>query len=290
MQAFIHQIASGLAVGGIYASLAIALVLIYRCTSSVNFAQGELAMLSTYVSWALVQSGVSWWAAFAFVVVGAFMLGFALDRAIFQPLRHRPVLSVVAASIALLIIVNSLVGMLFGYELKEFASPFGGRLGAGEPYFSAHEAGVLLVTLAELMTTYVFFRYTRFGLAMRAVAVNAASAELSGINTHTVLAVGWGLAAVAGAVAGLMAAPIVFLEPSMMMGPLIYALAGALLGGISSPVGAVVGGFAVGIAENLLGAYVVGNDLKLTCVMLLIIGCLVLRPAGIFGRPVQTRV
>ena len=290
MQAFIHQIASGLAAGGIYASLAIALVLIYRCTASVNFAQGELAMCATYMSWALVQAGFSWWTAFAIVVVGSFAVGCALDRVIFQPLRHRPVLSVVAASIALLIIVNSLVGMLFGYELKEFASPFGGRMAAGEPYLSAHEAGVLLVTFTELLATYVFFKYTRFGLAMRAVAVNALSAELSGISTNAVLAVGWGLAAVAGAVAGLMAAPIVFLEPSMMMSPLIYALAGALLGGIASPVGAVVGGFAVGIAENLLGAYVVGNDLKLTCVMLLIIGCLVLRPAGLFGKPSQARV
>lgn len=290
MQAFLHQIASGLAAGGIYASLAIALVLIYRCTSSVNFAQGELAMFSTYMSWALVQAGASWWVAFAVVVAGSFVLGLALDRAIFQPLRHKPVLSVVAASIALLIIVHSLVGLLFGHELREFATPFGGALGHGEPFLSAHEAGVLLVTLTELLAVFVFFRYTRFGLAMRAVAVNASSAELVGIRTHRVLAVGWGLAAVAGAVAGVMAAPIVFLEPTMMMSPLIYALAGALLGGIASPVGAVVGGFAIGVLENLLGAYVVGNDLKLTCIMLLIIATLVLRPAGLFGKTTQVRV
>lgn len=290
MQALLHQIASGLAAGGIYASLAIALVLIYRCTSSVNFAQGELAMFSTYMSWALVQAGVSWWVAFTIVVVGSFLLGIILDRVIFQPLRRKPVLSVVAASIALLIILNSLVGWLFGHELQEFATPFGGVLSSAEPFLSAHEAGVLLVTIAELVGVFVFFRFTRFGLAMRAVAVNPSSAELAGIDTNKVLAVGWGLAAVAGAVAGMMAAPIVFLEPSMMMSPLIYALAGALLGGISSPVGAVVGGFTVGVLENLLGAYVVGNDLKLTCIMLLIVAILVLRPAGIFGKTVQARV
>lgn len=290
MQAFLHQIASGLAAGGIYASLAIALVLIYRCTSSVNFAQGELAMFSTYMSWALVQAGVSWWTAFVVVVTGSFVLGVALDRMIFQPLRHKPVLSVIAASIALLIILNSLVGLLFGHELREFATPFGGVLGRGAPYLSAHEAGVLLVTFTQLLAVFVFFRYTRFGLAMRAVAVNAASAELAGISTNKVLAVGWGLAAAAGAIAGLMAAPIVFLDPSMMMSPLIYALAGALLGGIASPVGAVAGGFAIGVFENLLGAYVVGNDLKLTCIMLLIIATLVMRPAGIFGMTTQSRV
>ena len=121
MQAFLHQIASGLAAGGIYASLAIALVLIYRCTSSVNFAQGELAMFSTYMSWALVQAGASWWVAFAVVVVGSFLLGLALERVIFQPLRHKPVLSVVAASIALLIILNSLVGWLFNRRRSLFA-------------------------------------------------------------------------------------------------------------------------------------------------------------------------
>jgi branched-chain amino acid transport system permease protein len=290
MEALIHQISSGLAAGGIYASLAIALVLIYRCTASVNFAQGELAMFSTYMSWALVQAGLSWWGAFALVVSGSFILGLTLDHIIFRPLRQRPVLSVVAASIALLIILNSIVGMLFGHELKEFASPFGGRLRAAEPYLSAHEAGILLVTFLELLATYVFFRYTRFGLAMRAVAVNTGSAELSGIKTNTVFAVGWGLAAVAGTVAGLMAAPIVFLEPTMMMSPLIYALAGALLGGISSPVGAVIGGFSIGVMENLLGAYVVGNDLKLTCIMLVIIASLVLRPAGLFGKQTQARV
>ena len=194
MQAFLHQIASGLAAGGIYASLAIALVLIYRCTSSVNFAQGELAMFSTYMSWALVQAGASWWVAFAVVVVGSFLLGLALERVIFQPLRHKPVLSVVAASIALLIILNSLVGWLFGHEMLEFATPFGGVLSRAEPYLSAHEVGVLLVTLAELAAVFAFFRFTRFGLAMRAVAVNAPSAELSGISTNKVLAVGWGLA------------------------------------------------------------------------------------------------
>jgi len=290
MQAFLHQIASGLAAGGIYASLAIALVLIYRCTSSVNFAQGELAMFSTYMSFALVQAGLSWWLAFVIVVVGSFVLGLAIHRAIFQPLRHHPVLSVVAASIALLIILNSVIGLLFGHELREFGTPFGGGFGKGEPYLSAHEAGVLVMTFAELLAVFVFFRYTRFGLAMRAVAINPASAELVGISNDTVLAVGWGLAAAAGAIAGLMAVPIVFLEPTMMMSPLIYALAGALLGGIASPVGAVVGGFAVGVLENLLGAYVVGNDLKLTCIMVLIIATLVLRPAGIFGKTSQARV
>jgi branched-chain amino acid transport system permease protein len=290
MQALLHQIASGLAIGGIYASLAIALVLIYRCTSSINFAQGELAMFATYMSWAMVQAGYSYWLAFVVVLVGSFLAGMTIERTIFRTLQGRSPLSVVAVSIGLLIILNSAAGALFGHELKDFASPFSATYGFAEPYLSAHETGVLIVTLLELAGTYVFFKYTRFGLAMRAVAVNAASAELSGIRTHTVLTVGWGLAAAAGTIAGLMAAPIVFLEPSMMMSPLIYALAGALLGGIGNPWGAVAGGFLIGILENLLGAYLVGNDLKLTCVMLLIVAGLVFWPAGIFGKRAVVRV
>lgn len=288
MQALLHQIASGLAAGGIYASLAIALVLIYRCTGSVNFAQGELAMFSTYMAWAATQAGVPFWIAFALVVAGSFALGMALEWAVLRPLRDRPVVAVVAASIGLLIVVDSVVGVLFGHELREFASPFGWH--TAEPYLSGHEAGVLVVTLLELAATWAFFRYTRFGLAMRAVAVNRASAELNGIEVNRVLAVGWGMAAAAGAVAGVLAAPVVFLEPTMMMSPLIYALAGALLGGIGNPWGAVAGGFAIGVIENLLGAYVVGTDLKLTCVMALIVACLVFCPAGLFGRRTGVRV
>lgn len=288
MQALLHQIASGLAAGGIYASLAIALVLIYRCTGSVNFAQGELAMFSTYMAWTAVQAGLPYWLAFALVVAGSFALGMALEWLVLRPLRDRPVVALVAASIGLLIVVDSVVGLAFGHELREFASPF--RFRAAEPYLSAHEAGVLVVTLAELAATWAFFRYTRFGLAMRAVAVNRASAELNGIEVDRVLAIGWGLAAAAGAVAGVLAAPVVFLEPGMMMSPLIYALAGALLGGIANPWGAVAGGFAIGVLENLLGAYVVGTDLKLTCVMALIVACLVFCPAGLFGRRAAVRV
>jgi branched-chain amino acid transport system permease protein len=289
MQAFIHQIATGLAAGGVYASLAIALVLIYRCTGSVNFAQGELAMFSTYMTWALVQAGVTFWVAFPIVVGGAFVVGVAIERAIFRPLRRQPVIAVVAASIALLILVNSTAGLLFGHELRDFATPFDG-FGVAKPWLSAHQAGMLLVTFAELVATYLFFRYSRFGLAMRAVAVNPKSAQLCGIDVDTVLAVGWGMAAAAGATAGVLAAPVVFLEPSMMMSPLIYALAGALLGGIANPWGAVAGGFAVGILENLLGAYVVGTDIKLTCVMALIVASLVFWPAGIFGKHASVRV
>ncbi|HYF07434.1 MAG TPA: branched-chain amino acid ABC transporter permease, partial [Acetobacteraceae bacterium] len=141
-----------------------------------------------------------------------------------------------------------------------------------------------------LALVFLFFRYTSLGLAMRAAAYNPASARLVGIRVGWMLALGWGLAAAIGAVAGMMVAPIVFLDPNMMLGILLYAFAGALLGGIDNPTGAVIGGFVVGVLENLAGAYVVGTELKLTVALAIIIGVLVLRPAGLFGRVVQSRV
>jgi branched-chain amino acid transport system permease protein len=136
----------------------------------------------------------------------------------------------------------------------------------------------------------VFFRYTTLGLAMRAAAQNPASARLMGVRVSWMLALGWGLAASIGAVAGMLVAPIVFLDPNMMTGILVYGFAGALVGGIGNPMGAVAGGFIVGVLENLVGSYVIGNELKLTFALVIVVGVLLLKPAGIFGRVIVRRV
>jgi branched-chain amino acid transport system permease protein len=149
---------------------------------------------------------------------------------------------------------------------------------------------MITVTLALLILVFAFFRFTALGLAMRAVAQNPVSSQLVGIRTGWILALGWGLASVIGAVAGMMAAPIVYLDPNMMGGILLYAFAAALLGGLTSPLGAVIGGFVVGVLENLAGAYVVGTEIKLSVALVIIVGVLLLRPSGLFGRTVVTRV
>jgi branched-chain amino acid transport system permease protein len=155
---------------------------------------------------------------------------------------------------------------------------------------SAHESGSVLVSLIVLGLVFAFFRFTPLGLAMRAAAQNPASARLVGVRVGWMLALGWGLAAAIGAVAGMMAAPIVYLDPNMMSGLLLYAFAGAVLGGIDNPWGAVVGGFAVGVVENLLGAYVVGQEVKLSVALVIIVGVLVVKPSGLFGRRIVARV
>lgn len=289
MEAFLHQILSGLATGGIYAAIALSLVMIYQATHHINFAQGEMAMFSTYLAWMMIDAGLPYWVAFAGTVALSFVLGVLIERIVIRPVEHAPVLSVVIVFIALLVILNSLAGWIFSYTIKTFPSPFTWE-GSQSGYLSPHELGTIGVTLLVLAALFLFFRFTSLGLAMRAAAQNPVSSRLAGIRVGWMLALGWGLAAAIGAIAGMMIAPVVYLDPNMMAGVMLYAFAAALLGGIDNPFGAVVGGFVVGVVENLAGAYVVGTELKLTVALALIIGVLVFRPTGLFGRRYVTRV
>ncbi|MCA4919872.1 MAG: branched-chain amino acid ABC transporter permease [Roseomonas sp.] len=290
MEAFLLQLAAGIATGGIYASVALAIVMIYQATHHVNFAQGEMATLSTFIALTMIQAGLPYWVAFAGTLVVSFVMGALVERLIMRPVQHAPILTHVGVYIGMLLIIGNLTGWVFGYTTKVFPSPFegGGPMLGG--LFSAHQLGSVVVTLAVLILVYLFFTKTSLGLAMRAAAYNPRSARLVGIRVDVMLALGWGLAAAIGSVAGMMVAPIVFLDPNMMLGILLYAFAGALLGGIDNPPGAVMGGFLVGVLENLAGAYIVGTDLKLTVALVIIIGVLVLKPSGLFGRVVFTRV
>jgi branched-chain amino acid transport system permease protein len=290
MEAFLHQVLAGLATGGIYASLALALVMIYQATHLVNFAQGEMAMFTTYLAWSLLDAGVPYWPAFLLTVALGFVLGVLLERVVIRPVENAPVLAVVVVFIALLVILNSVAGWIYTYTIKSFPSPFPKEPLFGIRYVSAHELGAIGVTLLVLVLLYAFFRFTPLGLAMRAAAQNPESSRLVGIRVGWMLALGWGLAAAVGAVAGMMVAPIVYLDPNMMGGILLYAFAAALLGGIDNPWGAVLGGFLVGVLENVLGAFVIGNELKLSVALVLIVGVLLVRPSGFFGTVYVTRV
>ena len=271
-------------------SLALALVMIYQTTHHVNFAQGAMAMFSTYIAWALIDAGFPYWAAFGLTLLFSFLAGVAIERIIIRPVERGPALTIVIVFVGLLLILNSLAGWIFSYTIKSFPSPFPSTAWYGGKYLSPHEMGMIVVTLAVLILVFLFFRFTPLGLAMRAAAQNPVSSRLVGIRVGWMLAFGWGLAAAIGAVAGMMAAPIVYLDPDMMSGILLYGFAGALLGGIDNPWGAVLGGFFVGVLENIAGAYVVGTELKLTVALVIIVGVLVFKPAGLFGRTLVARV
>jgi branched-chain amino acid transport system permease protein len=289
MHQLLQQIFSGLAAGAIYASLALALVMIYRATDLVNFAQGEMAMFSTYIAWTLVNAGLPFWAAFVLTLVASFLGGMTIERVLIRPVENAPVLAAVVVTIGLLLIFNALAGWIFTYTLQEFPSPFPDRTMFGA-LMTTRDLGVIGVTLVMLFLLFAFFRFTATGLAMRAAAQNPESARLCGIPVGRMLAIGWGLAAAIGATAGIMVAPVLFLDPNMMGGVLLYAFAGALLGGITSPVGAVVGGLIVGVTENLVGTYLIASQLKLTVALALIILVLVFRPNGLFGTAIVRRV
>jgi branched-chain amino acid transport system permease protein len=293
MDIFIQQVVSGLATGGIYASLALALVMIYQATDVVSFCQGEMAMFSTYVCWTMLNAGVSYWWAFLGTLAISFVGGIVIQRVIIRPVQHAPILTIVIVTLGLLVIFNSVAGWIWTYVQKPFPSPFPSKpFKAGNVVFGAHDIGAIAVTLIVLLCIYVFFQFTPLGLAMRAAAHNPVSSRLVGIRVGWMLALGWGLAAVFGAVAGMMVAPNLTLEPNLMGGVQIYAFAAATLGGFTSPGGAVLGGFIVGVVENLVGTYVsfIGTELKFTVALAMIIVVLLVRPSGLFGTTIVKRV
>jgi branched-chain amino acid transport system permease protein len=290
---FIQQVVSGLATGGIYASLALALVMIYQATDVVNFAQGEMAMFSTYLAWSMLNAGLPYWVTFGLTLIIAFVGGLLIERIVIRPVENTSFFAIVIVTLGLLVILNSMAGFFYSYIQKPFPSPFPDKpIQIGNIFFGAHDIGAIAITLVIVLLLFLFFRFTPLGLAMRAAAQNPTSSRLCGIRVSHMLGLGWGLAATFGAVAGMMVAPVVFLDPNMMGGIQIYAFAAATVGGFASPVGAVVGGLLVGVTENLVGTYVqvIGTELKLTVALAMIIIVLLVKPSGLFGRAVVKRV
>lgn len=293
MQEFWQQVVSGIASGSIYASLALALALVYRASGVVNFAQGEMAMFSTYVALAFVNHGLGYWAAFAAAIGVSFAGGIALERVAIRPVEGAPVLSVVIVTIGLLVIFNGLASWIWSPQVQFFPTGFsGGTVEIGGVTIGWDQIGVIGVTLGAMLVFFGFFRYTRVGLTMRAAALNPEASRLLGIRVSWMLALGWGFAAVLGAVSGMLIAPINLLTPSMMQSVLLYAFAAAVLGGIGSPIGAVIGGLGLGVTLNLLGTYVdfVTPELKLPLALGILLAILIVRPSGLFGRPAVLRV
>ena len=288
-----QQIVSGLATGSIFASLALALVLIYRAMGIINFAQGEMAMFSTFIAWQLAQMGMPLWLAFAATVVISFGGGVLLQRIVIRPVERADQLTVVIVTLGLFIAFNGLAGLFWGYIVKSFPTPFPTTpLQIGGVAFSAQDIGVIVVSIVTLGLISLFFQKTKLGLAMRAAALYPEQSRVLGIRVGWMLALGWGLAAAVGAISGIMIAPLVFLDPNMMQTVIVYAFAAAVLGGIESPIGAVVGGLLLGVVLNLLGTYVeaIGNELRLAAALAIIVIVLVVRPAGLFGRVTVQRV
>ena len=295
---FAQQTVSGLAQGAIFGSLALALVLIYRATEVINFAQGELAMATTYIAYQLTLWHLSYWLAFFLTLVIAFVLGVVIQVIVIRPVQHKSVIAVVIITVGLFILIDGLVTWKWGADLKFMPAPFGNNVyHVGGVAFSRQDIGTLLVSILSVIVLWLLFQFTKLGLAMRAAALRPAAASLVGVRVDWMLAVGWGLAAVLGAVAGLMTEPTQFLQPTMMQAVLLYAFAAAVLGGLESPAGAVIGGLVLGVFLNLfgqygkIGGYYLGtSELRLPIAFVILLIVLLLKPTGLFGRRQVRRV
>jgi branched-chain amino acid transport system permease protein len=286
VERFIQVIIDGWATGSLYAALGIAVVLIYRSTGIVNFAQGELAMFSTFIAWGLIEAGLPLGLALLATLGLSFLGGMLIERVIIRPVEGGEVLTLVIVTLGMYILVNSGAGWIWGFGNRSFPSLFPDDsvdiAGVGIPVESI---GIVAVLIAVVGILFLVFQRTKVGLAMRAVAMNPDSSRLVGISVGRTLMIGWGIAALVGALAGALIAPRLFLDVNFMGSVLIYSFAAATLGGFDSPFGAVLGGWIIGIAENLAGTYVdfIGADLKILVPLLAILLVLLFRPTGMFG-------
>lgn len=293
MSLFVQQVINGLSAGAIYASLALALVLIFRTQGLVNVAQGEMATFSAYVAWQFAAFGWSMYAVFPAVIAVSFVLGMALERLVIRPVQTRPPLDILVVTLGLLLIFNNLAAAIWGTEVKSLPSIFpSGQFQLGGVVVAWDILGILLLLLVVCGALALLYRATSFGLMMRATTANRESALLCSIHTNRVLMLSWGLAASVGGLAGLLVAPKLFLDPNLMIGVLVYGFAAAALGGFDSPIGVVVGGLVVGVVESLAGTYVsfVGTDLKILVPLVVISAVLLIRPQGLFGTTKVVRL
>lgn len=291
MDLFFQQVLAGISTGCIYAMTALAISIVYLAVGHLNYAQGEMAMLSTFLAWTMLQLGVPFGVALAVSALGSFVIGAAIQRLIFEPIKDEPPISHVVIYIGLFSIFNGLAAFIWGAGVKTFPSPFGSGAFGGLKSISTHQVGMLGVTVGLLGALIIFFRGTRTGLRIRAAADNRAASHAVGISVRNINAFAWGLSAVIGAIAGALIAPVVYLEPNMMLSTALSGFAGALLGGLTNPAGAVLGGFAVAIMENMVGTYVpvVGQELKSVIALLVVITVMVVSKGALFERRLVKR-
>lgn len=299
-----QQIVSGVMTGSIYGVLALSLVMIFQSTQMFNFGQGEMATFTTYLGWAIMVH-LPYGVGFVLAVLLAFLLGAALERGLIRMVEGKPPMNAVIIGLGLFLAFNSVSGSIWGANPKAFKQPFtGGPIDVLGVLISRHNLYLFVVAIALTAIVYILFQHTKIGLAMRVTAYNRQAAELMGVPTGLMLMLGWGLAAALGAAAGMLVAPIIVLSPGMMFTPLLFGFAAAVLGGLDSAPGAVIGGLIVGVTQNLVGVYLDDwvnllhlpfdikepNQYRDIVAMALILGVLAIRPRGIFGRPAVQRV
>lgn len=286
MTLFFDLIIGGLSIGACYALVALAMVIIYKTSEVPNFAQGEMAMISTFVAFTLIESyGVGFWGAVAITLIFAFLLGAILEVAFLRPAKDPTILGLIVITLGAEMILYGLAGWKWGANQNPFPVPFSEYSGISPGGIMITEINIwtFVTSMVLMLLLFLFFRFTKLGTAMKAVQQNTFAARAMGIPSRRILTFTWGLSSLTGAVAGMLIAPLATLDPNMMLDPMLKGFAAAVLGGMTSLPGAAVGGYLLGLIENFFGGYV-SLEFKSVVAFGVIVVILCVRPSGLFVR------
>jgi branched-chain amino acid transport system permease protein len=292
MTKFIDLTLNGISTGAVYAAVALALVLIWRATRIVNFAQGAMLMVTTFIASAVIHSSGSYWLGFAVALGSGLVLGAVVERVLIRPVENAPPLNAVIVTLGLYTLLIAAAGMIWGNSPRSFPSAFsirGYEVGGTRLLFTPNDSFTVLVVIAVALGLALLFRATTVGLQMRAAAFAPEIAQLLGVRVGRMFTLGWALAAVAGALAGVLVAPSVFLGPNNFDPILISGFVAAVLGGLDSPPGAVVGGLVLGLALSYVSGYE-GSALQPLAALVILVVVLMLKPTGLFSATKERRV
>ncbi len=292
MREFIQFTLGGISFGMVYAAIALSLVLIWRGTRILNYAQGAMAMITTYIAYTVIGHTGSYWAGFVVALAAGLLLGAVVERTVIRPVENKPPLNAVVVTIGLLVLLEGLAGLIYGGQYRSFPAAFSitglhaGSIPLGISLNDVFVAGAVLIVAAALAA---LFRYTSAGLRLRATAFNSYAARLLGVRVGRMLTLGWALAGLIGALAGVLVTQNTFLYPASMDSIFVLGFTAAVIGGLDSPVGAIVGGLILGIALNYVGGYL-GSDLETLFGLGALILVLMIRPSGIFATSTGRQV
>jgi branched-chain amino acid transport system permease protein len=293
VQQFVNVTLSGLVEGMVYAAFALALVMIWRSTRIVNFAQGSMAAATAFIALALINAGQSYWVALIAALVSGFVIGAVVERVVIRPVEGGPELNAVIVTLGLFVAIQALIAIIFGSSFQSFPTPFGVRgfeVGGSTIALTPTSVYVIVAVLVTMGLLVALFRFTRVGLAMRASAFGQEVARLLGVRVGRMLTLGWALAAVVGSLSGLLIAGGEFVYPAYMDSLIVFGFVAAVLGGLDSPVGAIVGGLLLGLALSYVSGYVPrGSALVNVAALVILMVVLLVRPGGLFASTVARR-
>jgi len=292
VQQLLNTALGGLTLGMVYAAFALALVLIWRSTRVVNFAQAPMAMVTTFVALAVIEAGHSYWLGFAAALLSGLLLGAFLERVVVRPVEGKAEINAVILTLGLFIVLHALAAVVFGNRFRSFPAPFGIRgLEVGDRTIALTGFGIFtIVAVVVVMALLVaLFRFTDVGLRMRAAAHSPEVARMLGVRVGRMLTLGWALASVVGSLAGLLIAGGSLVHPGFMDSVVVFGFVAAVLGGLDSPVGAVVGGLLLGLSLSFVSGYV-GSQLVALAALGILMVVLTLRPGGLFAHTPARRV